>query len=248
MLCENGGDAAGSGDGFERGVGAPPRRRTSSRAMGWSENIRGTLHLPLFVYLLINSIIMEQATKQIPKSLVYEMVDGKPIYYQGYKDYLIGNKQVDEIRSSNKLQALLVAELIYFLRSFYGNEYLIFTNELGLRFGKNAWRAADIAVIKSDLVEDLNDQYLDVPPELVIGIDTKADLQEVRNPLGYYHEKTEDLIQFGVAKVVWIFTDTRKVLVAEPGKKAWRIHDWADEVDLCEGLPVDLMRISRQIK
>jgi len=57
--------------------------------------------------------------------------------------------------------------------------------ELGLRFGKNAWRAADIAVIKSDLVEDLSDQYLDVPPELVIEIDTKADLQEVRNPLGY---------------------------------------------------------------
>jgi len=191
---------------------------------------------------------MEQATKQIPKSLVYEMVGGKPIYYQGYKDYLAGNKQVDEIRSSSKLQALIVAELIYLLRSFYGNEYLIFTNELGLRFGKNAWRAADIAVIKSDLVEDLNDQYLEVPPELVIEIDTKADLQEVRNPLGYYHEKTEDLIQFGVAKVVWIFTDTRKVLIAEQGNNAWRIYDWEDQVEIAEGLAIDMERIANRGK
>ena len=192
--------------------------------------------------------MMEQAAEQIPKSLVYEMVSGKPIYYQGYKDYLTGNKQVDEITGSSKLQALIVAELIYLLRSFYGNEYLIFTNELGLRFGKNAWRAADIAVIKSELVEDLNDQYLDVPPELVIEIDTKADLQEVRNPLGYYHEKTEDLIQFGVAKVVWIFTDTRKVLIAEQGNNAWRIYDWEDEVEITEGLAVDLLRIANRGK
>ena len=186
---------------------------------------------------------MEQATEQIPKSLVYEMVSGKPIYYQGYKDYLDGKKQMDEIMGSSKLQALIVAELIYLLRSFYGNEYLIFTNELGLRFGKNAWRAADIAVIKSDLVEDLNDQYLDVPPELVIEIDTKADLREVRNPLGYYHEKTKDLLQFGVAKVVWIFTDTRKVMIAEQDNSAWYIYDWEDQVEITEGLTIDLKRI-----
>ena len=142
---------------------------------------------------------MEQATEHIPKSLVYEMVGGKPIYYQGYKDYLDGKKQMDEIVGSSKLQAL-------------------------------------------------NDQYLDVPPELVIEIDTKADLREVRNPLGYYHEKTEDLIQFGVAKVVWIFTDTRKVLIAEQGNNAWRIYDWEDQVEIADGLAIDMKRIANRGK
>lgn len=67
-------------------------------------------------------------------------------------------------------------------------------NEFGLCFGKNVWRVVDIVVIKLDLVEDLNDQYLDIFFELVIEIDIKVDFQEVCNFLGYYYEKIEDLI------------------------------------------------------
>jgi len=51
------------------------------------------------------------------------------------------------------------------------------------------------------------------------------------------------LIQFGVAKVVWIFTDTRKVLIAEQGNNAWRIYDWEDQVEIAEGLAIDMERI-----
>ena len=85
-------------------------------------NSGGNLHCPYFVYKSdkTNRQTMEQATEHPPKSLVYEMVSGKPIYYQGYKGYLDGKKQMDEIIGSSKLQALIVAELIYLLRSFFG--------------------------------------------------------------------------------------------------------------------------------
>lgn len=49
---------------------------------------------------------MESAVKAIPEVLVYEMVDGKPICYKGYKDYLSGDKQIDELMGSGYLQAL----------------------------------------------------------------------------------------------------------------------------------------------
>ncbi len=31
---------------------------------------------------------MNNALQNIPESLIYEMVAGKPIYYKGYKEYL----------------------------------------------------------------------------------------------------------------------------------------------------------------
>lgn len=182
---------------------------------------------------------MSIAVQKIPEALIYEMVDGAPIYYKGYKDYLHGSKQLEELMGSSKLQALIVAELIFLLRSFLGDDYLLFTNEVGLQFSKKSWRAADIAVIKAEKVDRLDDKYLAVAPELVIEIDTKAELKDIKHPLSYYQQNTEDLLQFGVEKVIWIFTDTEKIMVAERGKP-WVIGNWGEEVEIIDGLRLKL--------
>jgi len=185
--------------------------------------------------------------QQIPEELIYEMVKGKPIYYRDFRAYLNGDKHIDEIMGSSKLQSLIIAELIFLLRSFLGDEYLIFTNEIGLQFSKKSWRAADIAVIKSDQVKALDNKYLEVAPELVIEIDSKAELNEIKNPLSYYHEKTDELLNFGVEKVIWIFTDTKKIMIAEKGQQ-WILVNWADLVEIKEGLVLDLEKIVRRGK
>lgn len=185
---------------------------------------------------------MSSASQHIPEILIYEMVKGKPIFYKGYRDYLNGKKQIEELIGSSKLQSLIIAELIFLLRSFFGDDYLIFTNELGLQFSKKSWRAADIAVIKSALVKDIDNKYLNVAPELVIEIDTKAELIDIQNPLGYYQEKTDELLAFGVEKVLWIFTDTEKIMIAEKDKN-WSISNWQDEVEISSGLKINLQQI-----
>lgn len=185
---------------------------------------------------------MKGAVQKIPENLIYEMVKGKPIYYKGYRDYLKGKKQIEEIMGSSKLQSLIIAELIFILRTFLGDDYLLFTNEIGLQFSKKSWRAADIAVIKSNKVKDLDNKYLEVAPEIVIEIDTKAELHEIEKPLGYYQEKTDELIKFGVEKVIWIFTDTKKVMIAEKNK-SWMINDWSDKIEVKKGLFIDLDKI-----
>ncbi len=182
---------------------------------------------------------MEQVAK-IPEVLVYEQVDHKPIYYKNYQDYLLGLKSIEEILGSSKLQSFIITELVYLLRSFLSRDYLIFSNELGLQFAKNAWRAADIAVIRADQVDKIDEKYLSNPPELVIEIDTKADLREIENPLSYYQEKTEDLLRFGVQKVIWIFTDTEKIMVADAGKPRWEISSWTEDVELLRGQGVNV--------
>lgn len=182
---------------------------------------------------------MSGSTSEILPNLIYEMVEGKPVYYQGYKDYLKGKKQIEELMGSSKLQSLIISKIIRLLYNFYNDDYLIFTNELGIQFSNKSWRAADIAVIKSDKVKKIDNKYLKVAPELVIEIDTKAELQEVKNPLGYYHEKTDELLRFGVEKVVWIFTDSKKIMIAEQNKK-WMTSDWNEDVEITDGLVLNL--------
>jgi Uma2 family endonuclease len=183
------------------------------------------------------------ALQIIPESLIYEMVNGRPIYYRGYKDYLDGNKSMEEVMGSSKFQAFLAAELVFLLKSFLGKEYIVFANELGLQFSKKAWRAADVAVIQRSSLITLDDKYLEIPPDCVIEIDTKADLSEISNPLGYYQEKTKELIEFGVKRIIWIFSDTQKVMIAGKGEKRWEIVDWDVDVELVSGLFVNIQDI-----
>lgn len=188
---------------------------------------------------------MESAVKAIPEVLVYEMVDGKPIYYKGYKDYLSGDKQIDELMGSSYLQALIGTQLIILLSRLIDlKKYQLISNEVGLKFGKQSWRAADLAIYERKTLKDIPkvNKYLEVPPEIVIEIDTKADLEDIQNPLGYYHEKTDQLLNFGVDKVIWIFTDTRKIMIARQGED-WQITEWNKNISIMEGIEVNIVRI-----
>lgn len=187
---------------------------------------------------------MGTAKQAIPDSLIYEMNNGVPIYYHGWQDYLKGAKKLDEIMGSSLLQSLIISRLVFLLQSKLQGKYEVLTNEIGVQFAKNAWRAADIAIISTEDLEDIEiaNNYLNFAPEVVIEVDTKADLQSIQNPLSYYHEKTDEFLQFGISKVIWIFTDSKKVMVAERNKK-WETSDWETEIEVMEGILVKIKDI-----
>ena len=187
---------------------------------------------------------MEGATQAIPSSLIYEMVKGKPIYYRNYREYLNGNKQIEEIMGSSLIPSMIISRLLFLLQSDLGFEYEVLTNKLGIQFGKKSWSAADIAIIKA---KDLNkvkakDKYLSFPPEIVIEIDTKAELSEVEKPLSYFHQKTDELLNFGVSKVVWIFTESKKVMTAEKGEK-WETNNWEEDFNILNGVNLNIEQL-----
>ncbi len=180
----------------------------------------------------------------IPKALVYEMVEGRPIYYRDYRAYLSGEKTHEEIMGSGYLQSLLIGKLVSLLYNSLGADYKILTNELGIQFGEKSWRAADIAVYRASALQgkSKDNKYIDIPPSLIIEVDTKAELQDLENPFSYYQQKTEELMQFGVEKVIWIFTDTHKILIATPGTK-WEITNWNDPVPCLGDLELNIQDI-----
>lgn len=185
---------------------------------------------------------MASTVQTVPDTLVYEMVDGNPIYYKGYRDYLSGEKQIDEIMGSSYLQGVLATELVLLLGQLLDrSRYRIISNEIGLKFSKKSWRAADIAIYDKATLKSvpLTNKYLEVAPEIVIEIDTKASLEEVSNPFGYYQEKTDQLLDFGVQKVIWIFTETRKIMVAEP-EVDWQIGNWNKDISVMKGVTINV--------
>ncbi len=186
-----------------------------------------------------------ETIQTIPKMLIYETVNDKPIYYKHYRDYLDGNKQLDEIMGSSYLQSDIISLLLYILMSSLGKEYKVLTNELGLQLAKGSTRAADIAIISKARIkqEGIKDKkkYLAIPPDVVIEVDIKADLEE-KQEFSYINEKIEQLFAFGVARVIWILSDSEKIIVAEPGSN-WEIVSWGKDVKIVDDFTVNVEKI-----
>ncbi|AAC07450.1 hypothetical protein [Aquifex aeolicus] len=58
-------------------------------------------------------------------------------------------------------------------------------------------------------------------------------------------EKTQELLDTGVEKVIWIFTKPKKVMIVEKGKK-WIIQDWNEEFEVMEGIKINLNEILKE--
>ena len=51
----------------------------------------------------------------------------------------------------------------------------------------------------------------------------------------YLHTKTQKMLDFGVEKVIWILTNSRKVIVATP-KTAWLTMGWHNDIEIIDGI------------
>ncbi len=174
--------------------------------------------------------------KKIPSALIYEIMDGKPIYYKGYRDVLNQKKQIEEIMGASTLQGVIIA---YILRILFRNlddlKYQILTNEQGLHLKKNSNLSADIAIYEKQKlpVSAADKHYATIPPKILIEIDVEADMESFESIDSYIYNKTQKLLDFGVEKVIWIVSDNKKVLIATPDEN-WQIIDWHKDIDVIE--------------
>jgi Uma2 family endonuclease len=184
---------------------------------------------------------MATAVKKIPKSLIYEMVDGQALYYDGYLSVLEAERNIIDIVGSSYIQSLVLSNLIILLAQKLPSFYQVLTNEVGIQFAKNSWRAADIAIFEKSVLAEIKQEnkYINRPPKLVIEVDTKVQLGAGEGSLDYVHHKTDQLLKFGVEKVIWIFTDSRKIMIAT-ATAPWLTQDWSTNVDVMEGITLNI--------
>ena len=190
---------------------------------------------------------MTKYKKQIiPDILIYEMDEGTPIYYRGYKEVLNKTKTAEQIMGSSALQSLIITLSLKYLIANLKKNYLPLSSELGFKFKKNSWRSLDLAIFDLQKVADkkvfFKNKYIEIPPEIVLEVDTKANLEELPDPSSYFQKKTDQLLTHGVSKVIWIFTATKKVLVAEKGKP-WIMDNWSASFLVMDGVSMNIEKL-----
>lgn len=182
---------------------------------------------------------MVETLVEIPKALIYEMIDGKPIYYKGYKKVLDEELKIQEVMGCSSLQAVIISLVIKFLYKVLNDKkYLLVTNEAGLHLTKNQNLSSDIMIYEKSVLKShpINKKYFDFPPKIVIEIDVQAETEEFEafeSDIDYIHTKTKKLLDFGVEKVIWIFTESKQLTVATH-EKPWLTYDWENEIVLFE--------------
>lgn len=182
-----------------------------------------------------SGVSVKKSRIKVPDYLIYEIMDGEPIHYLGYKDVLTGTKTFTEIMGSSGIQSLIIA---YFQRLLFVNlnedKYTILSSESGLHLDKRNNLAGDVLIFDNDAlpIESVGEHYIDVPPKVVIEVDIMADPEDMDTDT-YLFKKTQKLLDFGVERVIWVTTKTRKVTVATPNSD-WQVKDWNKNVEILE--------------
>ncbi len=185
-------------------------------------------------------------SEKISRALIYEEMDGEPIYYRGYQDVLNKKKTLDDIIGSSSLQAVIIKVLLkYLYTNVDDKQHEVFTNETGLYLARGNNLASDIAIYETTALKNFkyDDHYFKIPPTVAVEIDTKADLSVMKWET-YLKKKTEKLHAFGVMKIIWILSATQQVIIAEP-KQDWIIRDWHKPVEIPPNHIINLGKMLR---
>ncbi len=191
--------------------------------------------------MLFDQTPRRSRARNVPETLIYEILDGKPVYRKGYRQVLNGTKTLEEIIPASTLQSAILAFLLRIVfRYFDEDHYFVFTNEPGLHLNKRVNLAGDILIFDKKVLrpEDIDRHYAKVPALIHIEVDIEADTEEMGD-MEYVTKKTRRLLTFGTHKVIWIFTAVKSVLVAEPGKP-WQTLEWDAPVDIGNGASFNL--------
>ena len=184
---------------------------------------------------------------KIPDYLVYEILDNKKIYYRDYKKVLSGELPLEAVMGSSDLQAWLIFLISSFLsKNLDLKKYMVLLNEVGYFYTKSRskkWFNLDIAIVSREKLKKPQGTYLKIPPEVVIEIDTKADLSDIGDQ--YYIKKTDRLLKSGVKKVIWIFTDVKKIQIAE-NNKPWLTVDYDYQFEIIDGINLNLDKLLKE--
>lgn len=177
--------------------------------------------------------------RRVPEYLVKDEIDGVRFYYPGYRQVMAGKKNLEEIMGTSGLQSLLITYFIELLLSKLDKgRFKALTGETGNRLGLRNNLSLDIAIFERSVLtaSKITTKYVDVPAYCVIEIDVQAEWEEGNmSDVEFIGLKTKKLFEFGTQKLVWVLSKSKKVIVAEPGKR-WEIIEWDEDIELIEGI------------
>ena len=177
----------------------------------------------------------------IPSYLIYEVLDGKPIYFRGYQDVLNHKKTKEDIMATGRLQTLIISTLQEHLWANHNQEGLKYmSNEVGIHISTNINLSCDLVAFDKTILAATADDihYYTIPPKFVIEVDTNGDFSDEIFE-DYLFKKSQRLLAFGVEQVIWILTASKTVTVGTPDG-IFITHGWERPIEIFKGNPIVL--------
>jgi Uma2 family endonuclease len=182
-------------------------------------------------------------TLTIPAQLVRETLNGRPLYYKGYRDVLEGRARPKDIMGSSDLQSLIVTAIVATLWGCIDRKrYKLASSEAGLHVDLRNNFSADIAIFDKATLPALKGKYFDVPPKVMIEVDIRIEWDRLTDSVDYIFEKSQKLFEFGVERVLWVLTTSRKVVIMQAGKDSI-ITDWSNDVLVLEDCTLNIKNL-----
>ncbi|TAD95032.1 MAG: Uma2 family endonuclease [Bacteroidetes bacterium] len=190
--------------------------------------------------------------KNIPESFIYEILNGQKIYRKGYllalKLLTLNPQKIQEMGCSS-LQAYLIKCIVTHLeRNLSAKKWLVLFNEIGLHLDSNDNLAGDIVIYdrkKHQKQDFLTKHFLSFPPEIVIEIDIKIEEKQFENPENYVRIKTQKLLDFGVEKVIWVFSEEKIVLFARKNSDLEKLT-WENNIELLDNYLLNIDAVLKE--
>jgi Uma2 family endonuclease len=178
-----------------------------------------------------------KVARKVPEYLIKEVLDGIPIYYKGYKSVLRKEKTLEDFMGASGLQIFILRYFTYLLiRQLDEEQYYVFTGEGGMHINTNNNLSGDVMIYEQSKLpmSKIDTHYLNVPPKIDIEIDVNIDTTDFTEQT-YVYRKTDRLLSWGVEKVIWVLSESKKVIVAEQGKD-WLLIDWSKDIEIIDGI------------
>lgn len=175
------------------------------------------------------------------EDLIYEIINGKPIFYSKAPTVMQELLLVDELKFSEASQPGVLSAISQFLWDHLPeSKYQILTNGIGYEPDEQNHLVLDIAICNKDVLNTQSwNKALKVAPKLVILKDSVAGIKDPTRLLGYFHEKIMKLLEHGTQRVIWINTISQMLTIAE-ADASWRVEDWEEDINWIDDLYLPL--------
>lgn len=189
----------------------------------------------------MTNVKQRKLARKVPEYLIKEILDGIPIYYKGYRAVLRKEKTLESIMGASGLQIFILRYFSYLLiRQLDESQYYVFTGEGGMHLDLNNNLSGDVMIYEQSKLptSKIDTNYLDVPPKVDIEIDVSIDTNDFSEQT-YIYKKTDRLLSWGVEKVIWVLSASKKVIIAEQGKD-WLLVDWSKDIEIINGIKFNI--------
>lgn len=172
---------------------------------------------------------------------IYEMDEGKPVYSKNTKGFLEVIEQPIFSTADNNFQAWLKMEIAFFSRHFFkNNQYLIFTNRPNFLGKENLCFLSDVVIMEKENFY-LNAQSSKILPKIIFKIDSKGQGNNLLERAISRKRKINQLINLGVKKIIWIYSDAQIVKVFT--YKKLKILDWHEDILVIKDFSINIQKI-----